>query len=190
MLVFFASETNMSAQSWRSVCKGETAEVSMWHLDQITCKTSWKAVWTFRRGETYLFLQHRRLLQPLDPLLAILQPPFRQQQARQNGITPHFGTLRLRHTLHQMQLRSFRNAVRHARAADTAARNTARHKHHAALSIRFENRHCGCCERFHAEHVRFPAAVPFFIAEGVEIVEVGEARPACVCDYNVEASED
>lgn len=88
-----------------------------------------------------------------------------------------------------MQLRGLRDAIRHARTANTASRNRAGNQHHTAFRISIESRNCSCGERFHAEHVRFPAAVPFLVRESVEVVEVREARPACVGDDDVEPAE-
>ena len=142
-----------------------------------------------KKRRTYLFPQRRRLLQLPDLLLAILQPPLRQQQPRQHRIAPHFPPLRLRHTLHQMQLRSLGNAVRHARPADTAPRNRTRHQHHSPLLIRVKHRHRSRSKRFHAQNISPPAPVPLLIAQGVEVREVREARPARVGDHDVQTAE-
>jgi hypothetical protein len=143
-----------------------------------------------RKGkrQTHLPLQNSRLPQLLNPLLPILQPPLRQQQPRQHRITPHFAPLRLRHTLDQMQLRRLGDRVRHTAPPNRAARNRARNKHHPALFIRLKSRHRARDQGFHAEDVGAPALVPLVVGEGVEVGEVGEARPAGVGDEDVETA--
>lgn len=141
------------------------------------------------RCETHLLLQHRRLLQLLNPLLPELRTPIRQQQPRQNRITPNLTPLCFRHTLDQMQLRSLRNRVRHARARNTAAGNGARDQHNTAFCVRIESRQGSGNELLDSQYVGTPAAIPLVVGHGFEIVEVGEARPACIGDQDVKATQ-
>ena len=135
--------------------------------------------------KTHLPLQDSRLPQLLNPLLPILQSPLRQQQPRQNSIAPHFAPLRLRHTLDQMQLRRLRDRIRHTAAPNRASCNRARNKHHPALRIPLKSRHSARNQTLDAQDVGAPALVPLVVGEGVQVREIGEARPACVGDEDV-----
>ena len=134
-------------------------------------------------------LQRTSFIQPPNPLLPILIPPIRQQQPRQHGINPQLRALRGRNTLHQMQLRSLRDRIRHTAPPQALRRNTARNNHHTPFVILLEIRHGFLHVLLRPHDLRRPAAVPFVVGHAVQVREVGEARPAGVGDDDVDAAE-
>jgi hypothetical protein len=92
-------------------------------------------------------------------------------------------------TLHQMDLRGLGDGVRHRAPTKTLPRHAAREDEDSAVGVLLKMWQGFFEQGVVAFDVGVPALVPFVVAEGVEVIEAGEARPAGVADDDVDGVE-
>ena len=136
-----------------------------------------------------LLLQGRSILQPINPLLPIEIAPIRQQQPGQNRIDPNFRTLRMRKTLHEMNLRRLGDTIRHTAPTKRLACDTARKDENATIRISVQSWEGLFEQGMVSFDVGVPALVPLIVRHGVEVFETGEFGETSVADDDVEASK-
>lgn len=109
-------------------------------------------------------LQRRLVLDHLNGLLGVLEAPLGEQQARQDGVDPDLGALRVCQAPHEMQLRGLGHGVCHRRSGERGPGDGGGDDEHAALRVAVECRE-GFAEEPHlSRHVCSPALLMIVLA--------------------------
>ena len=97
--------------------------------------------------------------------------------------------MRKSHTLHEMHLRRLSDRVGHTAPRKTLRGNTRSDDKETSLRVLLEVRQ-GFLDVLLGPHdLGCPAAVPFVVFHRAQVGKVGEASPACIGDYAINAAE-